>query len=308
MPSNTSHWRPALRWLLAGLLVAPCARAAAPVADVPFDFHQRSVIVQATLAGTGPFEVLLDTGVNPSAIDTGTAQSLGLAMSGPAADVAGGGTGRNPARETRIPRVGVGALQASDVEALALDLSQVRDTLHRPIRAVLGHSLLAGRVVQFDYPRRRIRFLAAMPPELEAGALGFRDEGEILIDGVEVEGHRVVANLDTGSNASLQLTPRAAAALGLAARWDELPATSSVGINGAATHRRAELQSVRVGPVAAQRVAAVLYAPGSGHDDERWDLRIGNAFLEDCVVTIDYPRHRISLLRVTPGTPAAAQR
>ncbi|MGC4080480.1 MAG: retroviral-like aspartic protease family protein [Rubrivivax sp.] len=305
MRKTTPPWRAAL-WL-AGLLAAAPALAQPAIADVPFAFHERSVIVQATLAGRGPYEVLLDTGVNPSGIDTATARELGLVMSGPAEDVAGGGAGRNPARETRIPQVGIGALQARDVEALALDLSQVRDTLHRPIRAVLGTSLLAGRVVQFDYPQRRIRFLPGLPPELRAGALPFRDEDEILIDGVMVDGHRLVANLDTGSNASLQLTPRATAALGLAERFDSLPPATSAGINGAATHRRTELQDVRVGAVAAQHVPAVLYAPGSGHDDERWDLRIGNAFLQDCVVTIDYPQRLLSLQCAAPRQPTGAR-
>lgn len=175
------------RWLLAGLLVPAAAHAGPPLAEVAFDFHERSVIVQATLAGAGPFEVLLDTGVNPSAIDTATARALGLVMSGPAADVAGGGAGRKPGRETRFPQVGLGALQASDVAALALDLPQIRDTLHPPIRAALGYSLLA-----------------------------------------------------------------------------------------------------------------VLYAPGSGHDDERRDLRIGNAFLQDCVLTINYPQRLIGL-QCAPG-------
>ncbi|WP_158443099.1 aspartyl protease family protein [Rubrivivax gelatinosus] len=271
------------------------------LAEVGFEFHRHSVVVQAMLAGSGPYEVLLDTGVNPSGIDAATARELGLQTTGPAAEVAGGGAGRNPARETRIPSVALGALQARDVDALALDLSQVREALGRPIRAVLGYSLLAGRVVQFDYAQRRIRFLAAMPPALDAAALPFRDEDEILIDGALVDGHRLVANLDTGSNASLQLTPRAAAALGLDGRLDELPAASSVGINGAATHRRTEVGEFRLGPVAARRVPAVLYAPGSGHDDERWDLRIGNAFLQDYIVTIDYPRRRISLQPAAPG-------
>jgi len=38
----------------------------------------------------------------------------------------------------------------------------------------------------------------------------------------------------------------------------------------------------------------VFWAKGAGRDQRPWDLNIGNAFLKDYILTLDYPRKRIT--------------
>ena len=41
----------------------------------------------------------------------------------------------------------------------------------------------------------------------------------------------------------------------------------------------------------------MFYGKGTGRDDAAWGLRIGNAFLKNFVVTVDYQRHLVTLER-----------
>lgn len=141
--------------LILGSLLAPRAMAAdSPAVEVPFQFYRDSVVVQAKVNGKGPYNMLLDTGVNPSVIDRETAIGLGLKMSAQGEQGSGSGTDANLSYETSLPMVELGGLRATNVPALATNLSKMSKTFSKPLQGVLGYSLLKDRVVQFDYPRR----------------------------------------------------------------------------------------------------------------------------------------------------------
>ena len=60
------------------------------VVEVPFEFFRNEIIVQVKVNGVGPFNMMLDTGTNPSAIDLATAKDLGLKLSSVGGPVSGG--------------------------------------------------------------------------------------------------------------------------------------------------------------------------------------------------------------------------
>jgi len=72
-----------------------------------------------------------------------------------------------------------------------MDLSKISSALGRPIGGVLGYSLLKTRIVQIDYPHRKVRFYISAPscpmaanPLPKCTTLPFRYEDDILaIDG-----------------------------------------------------------------------------------------------------------------------------
>lgn len=281
------------------------ASATANVVEVPFDFHHDSIMVQARVNGKGPFNMLLDTGVDPSVVDLGTAREIGLKIASTGSQGSGGGTETNLAYETKLPVVELGGLTAKGIDALAADLSKTSEALGRPIHGVLGYSLLKDRIVQIDYPKHVARFYSTSP---FAGAkrpanssklttLPFRYHDDVLMDGVSVNGKAVVANLDTGSNGSFQLTPAAVAELGLEAQAGKARVSKSVGFNGVTENREGTVKNVTVGGISIDGPKVVFYGKGTGRDDEAWGLRIGNAFLKDFVVTIDYQSHVITLRR-----------
>jgi Aspartyl protease len=280
--------------------MAVYAASTPDVIEVPFEFYRDSIIVQAKIAGQGPFNVLLDTGVDPSVIDIATAKSIGLKIASQGGQGSGSGSEVNLAYETSLPLVELGDLKARKVAALASNLSKMSETLGKPLVGVLGYSLLKDRIVQFDYPHRVVRFLRNAPRRAKANGanrttMPFRYRDEILLDDVTINGKRVVANLDTGSNATFQMAPATVTALELQQDAAIGEATSSVGFNGATSNRKGSLRNVTIGTLTIDQAPVVFLGANGGHDEEQWGLRIGNAFLKGYVVTVDYRHHRVTL-------------
>lgn len=272
------------------------------IVEVPFEFYQNEIIVQVKIDGKGPFNMMLDTGTDPSAIEVTTARELGLKLDAVGKPVSGGGTSANVAYETKLPLVEVGALAARNVSALALDLSKISERLGKPLAGVLGHSLLNGRIVQIDYPKRVVRFYSKSPFERTANTaqltvLPFRYDDNVLIDDVSVNGKKLVANIDTGSSGSFSLTPAAVAYLGLEEDVSRAEVSTGVGFNGAAENRKGKVSNVTVGAISADSPAVTFFAKGTGRDKKPWGVNIGNEFFKDFVVTIDYRRKLIAFTR-----------
>jgi len=271
--------------------------------EVPFNFYRNEIILQVKINGAGTFNMMLDTGTDPSAIDLATAKVVELKLDPIGRRASGGGTSVNLAYTTKLPLLGIGDLVAKNVPAVALDLSDMSHRLGMPLHGILGHSLLSGRIVQIDYPKRVIRFystspyarVADRPNTPQRTVLVFRYEDNVLIDEVTVNGKRVVGNLDTGSDGIFQLTPAAVSYLGLDDQFNKAPVSSSVGYNGVSENREGRIGNVTVGGISVDAPAVIFFGKGTGRDKKAWGINIGNAFLKDYVVTIDYRRKLITL-------------
>lgn len=288
--------------IAAASLSAFAASAREPVV-VPFEFYHDSVIVQVKVNGKGPFPMLLDTGVNPSVIDRKTGQAIGLKLSAKGEQGSGSGTEVNLSYETILPRVEVGGLRAGSVAALATDLSKLSKTLGRPLQGVLGYSLLKDRVVQFDYLHRLARFYPSSPySKIEGGlddskrtTLPFTYRDDILVNGILVNGKKVIATFDTGSNSTFQFSPGAVRRLGLEKEERAAGASHSVGFNGVAQNRKGMVRNIRLGGISVNQPEVIFFPKSAGYDDATWGLRIGNGFLKNFIMTIDYQRNLITL-------------
>ena len=273
------------------------------VIEVPFELVHGSILIQTRVNGLGPFWMMLDTGADPSIVELGTAKSAGLKIAANGQQGSAGGTDANLAYETSLPQVQLGDLTATNVDAMAMDLSKLSTALGRPIGGVLGYSLLKARIVQIDYPGRKVRFYSSAPscagaarsPLPKCTALLFQYKDDILVTGVKVNGKRVTANLDTGSNGTFQLTPAAVDKLGLSEEVARAEASGSIGFNGALKNRQGTVHRVTVGTILEHDPKVVFYGKGMGMDSEPWDIRIGSEFLKDFVVTLDYPHGKITL-------------
>lgn len=260
--------------------------AAGPV-DISFDLYKNLIIVGAMIDGKGPFDMMLDTGTDPSAIDLATARQIGL---GPAA------AGEEKDYDTALPVVVLGDLRAEKVEAAATDLSGISAALGRPLHGVLGHSFLNGRIVQIDFPRRHVRFLPRPLPPTAGTVLPFHyTDNSILLDDVAVNGNRVTTLFDTGFNGTFNVMPAAIPALHLEKEFDSARPKKSVGYSGASTNREGTIQRVEIGALSVDAPTVIFWEKGTGHDSTSYGFTIGNGFLKDFVVTIDYPRGVITL-------------
>ncbi len=244
--------------------------------------------------------MMLDTGTDPSAIDINTAKDIGLKLHPLGKPGRGGGTDVNLTSYTEMSLVEVAGFTVKNVETLALDLSKVSERLGKPLHGVLGHSVLNGRIVQIDYPNRVVRLYSQ--PLFSKGAntpkrsvLSFRYDDNVLLDGVFVNGKKMVANLDTGSNGTFNLTPAAVGYLGLEEQFNQGPVSTDVGFNGVSQNRQGKVNNVTVGAISVDAPAVIFFAKGAGRDKKPWGINIGNVFLKDFVLTIDYRNKLVTL-------------
>ena len=275
------------------------------VVEIPFDFYRNEIILQVKIAGKGPFNMMLDTGTDPSAIDVATAKEIGLKLQPLGKTGSGGGTDVNLTYYTKMPLVEAGDFSVKNVETLALNLSKVSERLGKPLHGVLGHSVLNGRVVQIDYPNRVVRFYsqplftkaANQSNTSKRTVMSFRYSDNVLLDDVFVNGKKVVANLDTGSNGGFNLTPAAVSYLGLDDDVSQARVSSDVGYNGVSENREGKVSNVTVGAISVDAPAVIFFGKGSGRDQKPWGINIGNVFLKDFVVTIDYRNKLVAFER-----------
>ena len=272
------------------------------VVEVPFDFYKNEIILQVKVNGKGPFNMMLDTGTDPSAVDLTTARDIGLKLHPLGKPGTGGGTDVNLTYYTELPLVEVSSFTVKDVETLALDLSKVSERLGKPLHGVLGHSVLNGRIVQIDYPNRVVRFYsqplfskAANTPK--RSVLSFRYADNVLLDDVFVNGKKMVGNLDTGSSGTFNLTPAAVSYLGLEEEFNQAPVSTDVGYNGVSQNRKGKVNNVTVGGISVDAPAVIFFGKGTGRDKKPWGINIGNGFLKDFVLTLDYRNKLVMLER-----------
>lgn len=275
------------------------------VIEVPFTFERSSVIVPVKVNGKGPYNMLLDTGAEQSAIDLNTARLLELKLT-----PLGGGkvvaTGKkeNTIFLTRLPEVAIDNLTAKDLLAAATDFSRISQRIGIPINGVLGYNFLKDRVVQFDYSKRVVRFYSVSPfatSEQQTNAsrmtLPFRFyEGDKfpIIDNVYVNGKRIRAELDTGHSGVLALTAATIKRLALEAEAEGCEPETSEGALGTSINRKCKLKTLKVGTVTVDSPAVSFRAPNSGLDEAPFEGLLGNDFFKNFVVTFDYRTMKVT--------------
>lgn len=300
--SSFSLFFVAIHMALGGVCASAQVKSKQAVVEIPFDFYRNEIILQVKVNGKGPFNMMLDTGTDPSAIDLATAKELGVKLVPLGKPATGGGTDVNLPYGTELSLVDLGGLTAKDLEAVAINLSKVSERLGKPLHGVLGHSLLHGRIVQIDYPKRVVRFYSASPIAKAENTptttvMSFRYADDVLIDEVFINGKKVVGNLDTGSNGSFSLTPAAVSLLGLEEEVGRAKAATDVGYNGVSENREGKVSNVTVGGISVDTPAVTFFGKGTGRDKKPWSINIGNVFLKDFILTIDYRKKLVALER-----------
>jgi len=267
------------------------------VFNVPFDYDHDEIILTVRVNGQGPFNMMLDLNTDPSVIDIKTARELNLKLKQYGDRKAGIFT-------TRLPEVAVGDVVAKSLEAVALDLSKFSEKLGRPLHGLLGHSFTKNRVVRIDYPAKAVLFSDGSPlPEKQGGTaqrVTFelkRSSNSIIIDDVYVDGKKIKATLDTGSDGSFKLTWPGVVELGLQEAALKGEPGSSVGYKGDAAFTTGKVKSIAIGSITVESPEMIYFMKGTPYDNKPWAFNIGNAFLKDFILTVDYPRKQITLER-----------
>jgi hypothetical protein len=293
--------------MAAALACAAAAPASAAPLTLPFDFSRHAIGLQVTVKGM-PLYALLDTGVNPSVIDSGRAKALRLPLDRRAVGRGSGeGGGTTEAIPSRIEQLEIGGRRLGDVEALSADLSAISKTYGRPVGAVLGYSFLKDKIVLLDYPRTT---LTIFDSAREATAENRQCRRRISIPFTSFGGEQfpvmhdfrfghtaAPVTLDTGSNRILALYQSALQLPAVRAALKTTGAGGGSSFGGSYTTRTATLNlPLRIGPFAltAGQTVSVVPVP------ESLRTRVANAgngmFAALKVrLLLDYAGKRISL-------------
>jgi hypothetical protein len=271
---------------------------------IPFRLEHGEIVVSATIGAKGAAAFMLDTDSDPSTVDVAFARMRELKLKPLRGSISGGGSERPDIYLTELPNIAVGTMPGRNLQVIALDLSKVRDSIGADVQGVLGNDFLTRRVVEIDYPHSLIRFSSSPLPvpnaTRERVTLPFKFDDKascILIEGVTVNGKSITATIDTGSDGGFKLTPTAVKNLQLTDMAENGTVQASNGYKGVAQNTLGTLKAVTIGSITVNNPAVVFFGPGTGRDSKPWGLNIGNEFLKDYILSIDYLRKVIILDR-----------
>jgi hypothetical protein len=270
------------------------------VLEVPFNFEHNEILIQVMIGRYGPVTMMLDTDTDPSTINLSFAQSSSFKLREIHAQVTGGGSERPRVYLTRLEKVALGSLPARNLQAVAIDLTTIQNRLGVQVQGVLGNNFLAGQLLQIDYPARVLRFYsssAALPiAKTDAPVFPFRlEDGNIVMEGATINGANVKCTLDTGADGTFALTPAAVETLNLTEAANHGQPETSSGYKGTVPNTRGKVDRITVGPIDIASPEIIFWGKGAGRDRRAYELNIGNAFLKEYVVTLDYQKKRIVL-------------
>jgi hypothetical protein len=229
------------------ITLASAAAYAAPL-SVPFDFSQSEIGLDVTVKGT-PLYVILDTGVDPSAIDVVRADALGLKVDH---KTGGEASGEGDAKHSEVFPATIAGLTIAGrafppIEALALDMSTLSARYGRRLDGVLGYSFLADKIVLIDYAARKLMLLDRPSDATDTVKVcrthwstpltSLKDDAIPAIRAFRFGNASGAISLDTGSNGGITLYQRALDLPGLRAALVEKGVASSVGARGASTSK-----------------------------------------------------------------------
>ena len=284
-------------------------RRAAPtdVVAVHFEFDREVIRLSARVNGGGPYNLLLDTGTDPSVLDLAVAHDIaGMVL--PLGNQ-GTGVGGNQVEVALVPpiRVEIPGIRARRLLTLAGDLSGMSERMGLPIHGVLGDNFLRRYKLEIDYPAQELRFLPleepwsrhTSQPVFESALGSLQGENFPLLPEILINGSAVRATLDTGSNGGVTLYRPGVELLRLQSAVADAEEGTTVGYGGVADVRRGSVDSVRLGPLEVNSVDARFVVDGERGDTplSQRGANVGNGLLKHFVVGVDYPNRTVAMWR-----------
>jgi predicted aspartyl protease len=189
--------------LLAAMLALLAPQDAAPPDLLALGEQQARMTVPVTVAGSGPYPFIIDTGAERSVISRQLAETLRL-PAGPSARVTSM-TGTARTATVRVPSLGIGAIR---VERMLT--APMFEAVHLGAHGLLGIDQLRDRLITIDFDRdvmevrpstARTRFRPVAPDEIVVTARSML--GQLIVTEAEFDGTRIRVVLDTGSQVSM---------------------------------------------------------------------------------------------------------
>jgi hypothetical protein len=298
--SSSLSWsaRLALKVVAALLTLAACATGQGEGVSVDTRPVKGIQLFEGWIGEHGPYEMFVDTGVDPSVIDEALARQIGLPIDDRSvgeAEGAGDGAGLE-VRSTSISELSIGGRSFGSVEALAADLSSFAAVMGVDLKAILGYSFLKRRVVRFDLQRERLdvaESIGSLPPmdlplaQRVSFPLRFNSQNDpIPVFQMSLAGDGFLVSLDTGKSKGVEFFAAAEQRLGIRDRMVGLERSDRLGARGKRTVDSGSLAGLAIGPI---QLGSLPVSLGRVPDEAgSREGNAGNAAFQGLVVTVDY--------------------
>jgi hypothetical protein len=243
--------------------------------DTALDATDR-MTVEVFINGQGPFNFVVDTGADRSALSTTLAARLALER-GPDVMLHGvGGSALTPT--AKVPLMVAGDSKMKDAELPVLPPERLG------VDGLLGVDMLEDRNVIMDFRRKRLEvrrstsLSAAFPGVREVSVLADARFGRLAVANARVSGVRCVAFIDSGSGASMG-NMALAEAIKLRVRRKPEPAMAVRLIGAAGEATLGELRVVRSIELGALRMTNLPLVLADLHIFDVWNLNSRPAVL-----------------------------
>ncbi len=289
--------------LLAAFFLAPTNRALGesadePIVEVPFSFESGHVIVAAKIRNDVPVKFILSTGAENSSFDFSLLDKYKLMAYYTGVGII---TGHNDQTVTftRVPDIRIGEIHQSQLNMRFVSLGALSKRLGREVVGILGIDFFKGRTVQFDFPKKLVRFLPTSVGErvakTDTGTKKIVLEMSYLTEkltipivaGVTIQGKNFKALFDTGAVTVVSVSASAAKQLGLVALPDKSPP------------RTDKISSFAFGGLEIGPAPVLVFSKGSDFDKDMldFDAVVGTVVLQNFVATFDFRKQVIILER-----------
>src|SRR5215469_2440948 len=173
------------------------AKHSKEIEELPLQLLSNHILVVQGLLNGQPSKLVIDTGARPTAVDSATAERLGLRSNeGRSGTVAVVG-GRVPAYLSMLSDVELGPIHVNLLPVVVTSLSWIRQQTGVDVDAVVGWDVLANCTVQIDYRAKRISF---GPVRVRGTQVPLVEDSGMPTVEASLDGKKIRLLLDTGGS------------------------------------------------------------------------------------------------------------
>jgi hypothetical protein len=261
-------------------------------ADLPMVLRGPQPALEVMVNGRGPFVFAIDTGgAGDGRVDRSLVTQLRLEQVGEARGSAGPGAAVQIMPIVRVETLAVGGITLQHLDLPSRDYNTSPNLPH--IDGILGFNAFADFLLTLDYPHRRVRIERGTLPDPDGRTiLSFDSSHRIPEIQIDVAGHTMTADLDTGNVVNDQVEVPAASARELP--WLSAPAAAGRAqtVSGSEALASGQLDGdLQIG-------SYIIHQPHLTIVDGLPVANIGSGVLAHFVVTFDQKNRRV---RLTPA-------
>jgi predicted aspartyl protease len=269
---------------------------------VSFEYIKNQIVVSTYIGDNGPLNFLVDTGVDPSAIDFETAKQLKLPIN---TDQSGNAEGRGNDEvvvfPTTIENLFLNNKNYGAIEAVTLNLEKLGAPLGIKLHGILGYSFLKDKIIRINYEDRILQIFKSKE-DLQAQISQNAYISEFEIDGEDmipiltsfyINGKQFKGSLDTGSSLNVQVYMHHRENFGIP--LDTLEHSQIIGAQGKKKIYNSTMNDFSIGEYKFENEPISV---STIKNEEQLRMgNVGNKFLDNFVVTFDYINKNIVLER-----------